>query len=110
MATKKKSPTTKSRRKKKTSTSSPVKPLKVSELPRIPINVPPVWVDTMRLTVRAECPVVTLTFESIIPERGQLVEAVRLQTSLEHLVRMSKVLSGTVEQVVDPLEQVGKKD
>ena len=53
----------------------------------------------MRVAVRGDVPVVTLTFDSILPEGNELVEAVRIQTSVNHLHSMADALSKTVEQI-----------
>ena len=45
-----------------------------------------VWVDTMTYAVRADIPIITLRFYSVVLEK--LCEACRLQTSVEHLRRM----------------------
>ena len=53
----------------------------------------------MRVSVRGDIPVVTLVFDSVIPDRDELVETVRVQTSLVHLKKMSDVLSNTIRQL-----------
>lgn len=63
----------------------------------------------MRISVRAETPVVTLVFDSLIAEKGELVETVRIQTTLSHLRRMSDVLSETLRQVTVADEDVSVK-
>lgn len=55
-----------------------------------------VWVDSMRITVRPTERIVTLVFDSVIPEERKLIEAARLQTSFAHLVRIRDALDKIV--------------
>ncbi len=71
--------------------------LSLLELPTIESHMPPIWVDVMSINIRGDVGVATLTFESVLPERGQRVEAIRLQTSVPHIKSMINVLAKAIE-------------
>ena len=75
------------------------KPISAQDLPKVHRNLPPIWVDTMGIAVRGDIPIATLVFYSVLPDRNETIEAVRIQTSLAHIMKMIKVLEGTIEKI-----------
>lgn len=84
---------------KKASRSSRRKqPLKLStkDLPKVrnPGTVT-VWVDSLQILRRSDPPVVTLRFETALPEASY--EVCRLQTSVDHIKAMIDAMSKAVD-------------
>lgn len=50
----------------------------------------------MGIAVRGDLPIATLVFYSVLPDREETIEAVRIQTSLVHIKKMIEVLEKTV--------------
>ena len=61
-----------------------------AELKLIPSASPAVWVDRMEIGIRGDVPVATLRFYGVCPPF--LIEALRLQTSVDHLRLIADVL------------------
>lgn len=56
----------------------------------------------MRIHVRADVEVATLTFEAVLPDREEVVDVARLQMSLDHVKRMADVLKRTIDKGTSP--------
>lgn len=57
----------------------------------------PIWVDSMRIMLRADDPIATLVFYSTIPEEMINEEVVRLQTSHKHVQHIVDVLCRSLD-------------
>jgi len=53
----------------------------------------------MSIAVRGDIPIATLVFYSVLPDRDETIEAIRIQTSLSHIMKMIKVLERTIENI-----------
>lgn len=62
------------------------------------------WVDTMGMTVRADVPVATLRFFTVLEDAQQ--EACRIQTNVPHLKRMVDVICRSINYY--PTKKTGK--
>ena len=76
------------------------KPVVLAELPKRDNFVAPVWVDVMRISARGDTAVATLVFDTVLAERAELVETVRIQVTLSLVEQMSEILSNTMKHLL----------
>ncbi len=56
----------------------------------------------MGIVVRGDLPIATITFDSILPDRNETIEAVRIQTSLAHVKKMIEAFSRVIQNIEAP--------